>query len=166
MQGCRTASVAALLVSILSSIPLMARADQRERWTLSTQAGTATLALLPEAGVTPTIMFICGVRFPGTAQVIVSKLDPDLAERRLRIDLESGAASAMTSAERSPDLVSRQMAALGEISIEQMTAIMRSPSAVLSWRVEAYNSFRKPHTVAPLPHPLSRHRTEFLRFCA
>lgn len=166
MQARLTVPVAALFVSILSLHSSHAGADQRERWTLSTQAGTATLALVPEPGAPPSIMFVCGVRFAGTVQVIIPRLDADLAERRLRIDISSGSASAMTSAERSSDIVSRQIAVLGEISVEQMSAIMRSPAPMLSWRVDASNSFGRPHNLAPMPPALSRHRTEFLRFCA
>lgn len=151
---------------VLIASPVAAFDDRAGRWTLSTQAGTATLALVPAPGAPPVIMFVCGVRFPGAAQVIISNLDPRLTEGRLRIDLASGQASAMTVAERSPGLSSQQPAVLGEISVEQITAIIRSQSAMLSWRVEASNSFQRPHTVVPLPHAASRHRSEFLRFCA
>ncbi len=141
-------------------------ADQRDRWTLSTMAGTATLALVPEPGAPPTIMFVCGVRLPGIAQVIVSNPMADLGERRLRIDLSSGSISAMASAERAPGTTNAQQSVLGEITVEQMQELMRSSAPSLSWRVDLSNSASRPQTSAPMPHPLSRHRTEFLRFCA
>lgn len=161
-----TATVATLLIGIFSSAVSLGSEVQRERWTLSTQAGITTLALMADAGAPPVIMFVCRVRFPGTAQVIIPWLDPDLANRRLQIDLASGAASVMTPGERSAGPVSEQVAVLGEISVEQLTAILRSPSPILTWRVDAANSFQKPNNTAPMPHAFSRHRTEFLRFCA
>lgn len=141
-------------------------ADQRDRWTLSTMAGTATLALVPEPGAPPTIMFVCGIRLPGVAQVIVSNPVAELGERRLRIDLSSGSVSAMASAERANGISNAQPSVLGEITVEQMQELMRSTASSISWRVDLSNSASRPQTSAPMPHPLSRHRTEFLRFCA
>ncbi len=162
------ASCAACLCGMLASAPLGAQApvDQRDRWTLSTMAGTATLALVPAPGGPPAIMFVCGVRLAGVVQVIIADPSADLGASPLRIDLASGSASAMASAERAAGIVNEAQSVLGEITVQQVHEIMRSSSKSLSWRVDLANSVTRPQTTAPMPHPLSRHRTEFLRFCA
>ncbi len=141
-------------------------ADQKDRWTLSTMAGTATLALVPEPGMPPAIMFVCGIRLVGVAQVIIANPASELGDSRFRIDLTSGSASAMASAERAAGIFNAQQSVMGEITVQQIQDLMRSSAYSLSWRVDLANSTSQPQTTAPMPHPLSRHRTEFLRFCA
>jgi hypothetical protein len=143
-----------------------ASSDALERWTLSTLAGTATLALASDQGNRPVIMFMCGAGMRGVAQVLVSGADVDIAERRLRIDIESGETSVMTAGERTQTGASIGDAILGEMSIEQVTSLMRSRSVSLTWRVDVSDRFDRPTSQARMPHPMSRHRTDFLRFCA
>jgi hypothetical protein len=142
-----------------------ASSDVLERWTLSTLAGTATLALASHQGNRPVIMFMCGAGMPGVAQVLVSGADLDIAERRLRIDIESGEASVMTAGERTETGASIGDAVLGEMSIEQVTSLMRSRSVDLTWRVDASERFERPVSQGRMPPPMSRQRTDFLRFC-
>ena len=164
--------VLACSAALLSSVVCMGQphaqvpADQRDRWTLSTMAGTATLALVPEPSAAPAIMFVCGIRLAGVAQVIISNPASELGENRLRIDLASGSASAMASAERAAGFFNAQQSILGEITVQQVQDLMRSSASSLSWRVDLANNASRPQTTVPMPHPLSRQRTEFLRFCA
>jgi hypothetical protein len=67
-----------------------ASVEQHERWTLWSASGTATLALVQEPGGRPLIMFICGARLPGDAEVIVSAGPEDVSTRRRRMDVEVG----------------------------------------------------------------------------
>lgn len=67
-----------------------ASVEQHVRWTLSSASGTATLALVQELGGRPLIMFICGARLPGDAEVIVSAGPEAVSTRRRRMDIEVG----------------------------------------------------------------------------
>lgn len=156
----------ALLTSLTSIGALQAAKAPTERWTMATIAGTATLALVVEPDARPLIMFVCSSRMPGIAQVIVPMPEDASGERRLRLDLEAGRASVMAAALRSNGVLSDRPSITSEITTKEMTALLLSPAPSLSWRVEASNSAGRPHVSAPLPHPISRQRTAFLRFCA
>jgi hypothetical protein len=156
----------AILAGVVSIGIVQAAKVPSERWTLTTIAGTATLAFVTEPEGRPLIIFVCGARMPGVAQVIVPMPEDDLGDRRLRLDLEVGKASVMAAALRTSGVLSDRPAITSEITAQEMTALLLSPSDSLSWRVETSSSAGRPRLTAPLPHPISRQRTEFLRFCA
>jgi hypothetical protein len=143
-----------------------ASVKQRERWTLSSASGTATLALVQEPGGCPLIMFICGARLPGYAEVIVSAGPEDLSARRLRMDIEVGSVTAMASAQWSSGTSTAPSIALALIPVQKMAELMKANASTLSWRVEVSDRFDCPLASAPMPSPFGRHCTEFLCFCA
>ncbi len=149
----------------IMAIAASAVEDTVNRWTLSTRAGTATLAFIREPGRAPPIMFVCGTSQPGVALVLVLGNLAELGDRHLRIDLESGDASATVAGERSGDPSPAVGSILGEVSSDQMHQLLSFGSARMTWRVEADNGFRTTRESVVLPHPMSRYRHEFLRFC-
>ncbi len=151
-----------------SILPAVANAteDMRNRWTLSTKAGSATLAFVAEPGTPPPIMFVCGSKLPGVAQIILASDTSELGNRRLRIEIAAGAATAMAAGERSTGMVSATETVLGEITTDRIQDLMQSRSMYLTWRIETDSGLRTQKYEAIMPHPLSRQRVEFLRFCA
>ena len=163
---------AILLVAILLASTLLlatvshANTGPRERWTLSSAAGTATLALVQDPGGRPVIMFVCGARLPGYAEVIISGGEEDLSSRRLRMDIEVGSVSAMASAQWSAGTTTAPSTAQATISVQKMAELMKANANMLSWRIDVSDRFDRPLASALLPSPFGRHRIEFLRFCA
>lgn len=145
--------------------PAQASTQMRERWTLATMAGTATLALIRDPGAQPVIMFVCGANLQGVAQVIVPHPEVDFGDLRLRLDLEAGDASVMAAASRLTGVISPKTAVTSHISTQDMASLMVARAAILSWRVDVSHSFAQPQTRVALPHPVSRHRADFLRYC-
>ena len=143
-----------------------ASVEQRERWTLSSASGTATLSLAQEPGGRPLIMFICGARLPGYAEVIVSGGPEDLSARRLPMDIKVGSVTAVASARWSSGTSTSPSIALASIPVQKMTELMKANAITLSWRVEVSGRFHRPLASAPMPSPFGRYCTEFLRFCA
>jgi hypothetical protein len=160
-QGLLAPAALMALVSVAD-----ASVEQRERWTLSSALGTATLALVQEPGGRPPIMFICGARLPGYAEVIVSAGPEDVSARRLRMDIEVGSVAAMASAQWSSGTSTPPSIALASIPVQKMTELMKANAITLSWRVELSDRFDRPLASAPMPSPFGRYFTEFLRFCA
>ncbi len=153
-----------LLAAALFFQPAAAAMPVAERWTFSTFSGTATLALVPDDRSPPAILFMCGARLPGVAQVIISEAPEGLSESRLRLDLEVGGASATAGAERAMGLAGGA-SVMAEISVQQMRDLLRTHGTWLQWRVDAVSSVKRPQRLAELPHPLSRQRSDFLRHC-
>jgi hypothetical protein len=143
-----------------------ASVEQRERWTLSSASGTASLALVQEPAGRPLIMFICGARLPGYAELVVSAGPEDLSARRLRMDIEVGSVTAMASAQWSSGTSTAPSIALTSIPVQKMTKLMKANASTLSWRVEVSDRFDLPLASAPMPSPFGRHDTEFLCLCA
>ncbi len=154
----------AVLMAVMSIAD--AGVEQRERWTLSSASGTATLALVREPGGRPLIMFICGARLPGYAEVVVSAGPEDLSARRLRMDIEVGSVTAMASAQWSSGTSTAPSIVMASIPVQKMTELMKANASTLSWRVEVFDRSDHPLASAPMPSPFGRHRTECLRFCA
>ena len=154
----------AALMALVSAAD--ASVEQRERWTLSSASGTATLALVHEPGVRPLIMFNCGARLPGYAEVIVSAGPEDLSARRLRMDIKVASVTAMASAQWSSGTSTAPSFVLASIQMQKMSELMKANAITLSWRVEVSGRFDRPLASAPMPSPFGRHCTEFLRFCA
>ena len=155
------------LVAVMALVSAAdASVERRERWTLSSASGTATLALVQEPGGRPLIMFVCGAHMPGYAEVIVSAGTEDLSARGLRLDIEAGSVTAMASAQWSSGTATAPSSALATIPVQKVTELMKADTNMLSWRVEVLDRFDGPLASAPLPSPFGRHRKEFLRFCA
>lgn len=145
-----------------------ASTEQRERWSLSSASGTATLALVQEPGGRPLIMFICGARLPRYAEMIVSAgpAPEGVSARRLRMDIEVGLVTAMAFAHWSSGTSTPPSIVLASILAQRMTELIKANAITLSWRVEVSDRFDRPLASAPMPSPFGRFCTEFLRFCA